>query len=43
MPEHTKDLICCLLEYGLATLIICTGLLLVVGNIQWRKRWRWDE
>jgi len=43
MPEHTKDLICCLLEYGLATLIIGTGLLLVVGNIQWRKRWRWDE
>jgi len=43
MPEHTKDLICTLLEYGLATLICGTGMLLIVGNIGWKKRWRWDE
>jgi hypothetical protein len=43
MPEHTKDLIAVLLEFGLSTAIIGTGLLLIVGNIGWKKRWKWDE
>lgn len=43
MPDHIIDFAVDAVPYLFATLICCTGLLLVVGNIQWKNRWKWDE